>query len=67
MGEPKTIPASRILGNRIRHGQVKTHAPGRTCPECGTRVSVYNPAPTCFRHTPKKKPQIRGRNGTAAS
>lgn len=36
---------------------------GRTCStkDCGTVLTKYNKATTCFHHSPKKYPRIRGR------
>lgn len=32
---------------RPRHAAV----PRRACPECGERLSAYNPGPYCYAHT----------------
>lgn len=38
-----------------------THDPARTCTDCDTRLSQYNPGPWCWVHRPFKKPTVRGR------
>ncbi len=37
---------------------------GRVCnfDGCGTRLTTYNTKATCYLHTPKRVPRIRGRN-----
>lgn len=53
--------ASRELGNRRDSRHLEHYEKDRRCPECGTKLSMYNPGPECFVHTPFKQPRIRGR------
>jgi hypothetical protein len=56
-----------LVGSRapVRMRKVKTAALGRICewPKCDTRLTIYNRRETCYLHTPKRVPRIRGRDG----
>ena len=55
----------------IRRKTIKTAPAGRVCdwqgePECDTRLTIYNRKSTCFLHTPKRVPRLRGRTSDTA-
>ena len=56
----KVERATRIAG-RMR---LKRAEQGRVCTfdECSTVLVAYNTKTTCYLHTPKRVPRIRGRN-----
>lgn len=43
----------KVLGVVGRAGRIRTYTPGRVCiyDGCTTKLSVYNPSPTCAVHT----------------
>jgi hypothetical protein len=45
----------------------RRYAAGRVCsePGCGTVLSVYNRDATCYAHTPRRTPRLRGRTAPA--
>ncbi len=52
----------------IRRKKLATAEAGRVCEwdECETRLTIYNTRPTCYLHTPKRVPRIRGRDSDKA-
>ncbi len=56
----ETVSARRT-GRSAR--KPRTYAEGRVCSHdgCNTRLSTYNPRPTCRSHTPLRFPRVRGR------
>ena len=47
MGKSMRDPVQR--GPELRAGPAKPDP--RTCPECGIKLSSYNPGPNCWSHT----------------
>jgi len=47
------LRGKKVLGATGKTYRARTYQAGRTCtvPECRTRLSVYNPSPTCAVHT----------------
>lgn len=55
------IMKARKAGGYVR--KPRTYATDRVCSQqgCDTRLSTYNPRPTCRPHTPVRFPRVRGR------
>ena len=55
------IMKAKKAGGYVR--KPRTYAEDRVCVHkgCDTRLSTYNPRPTCRQHTPVRFPRVRGR------
>ena len=54
-GRVKVERGRMVTGRR----KAATFGTGRTCTECGTKISKYNPNDTCWAHSPLKVPHHR--------
>jgi hypothetical protein len=60
MPKPGVITATHMAGLPVRP---RRYPDGRRCshPGCDTWLSIYNRATTCWAHSPRTAPRLRGR------
>jgi hypothetical protein len=56
--------ALRLPSSERWRAPSRTYPTGRTCPDCGSVLSTYNPGPTCYAHAETIAPETFGRQAS---